>query len=244
MSIRYQGDDLKQYKVQVEEEDVDGLPVDLGLHLVARHADPVAVDREEGDNEAHHHREHTGPGTVRHHDEGDLSYDAARAVEILARHQEGTREEDDKSLSEETFLALHLASAHHDDQAFFRTMEQNLAAHKAIPAFMHQHTGVQHRYELVLAQKIEADLGDGTMLPWCPVPHPPHEVADLARMIGSMHDRDGEMPADLIAFDLAWIKTTAWPWHRRLLAAFLLVFPPSRPPSGYLGRRDRKAIRK
>jgi len=141
-------------------------------------------------------------------------------------------------------LALHLASGHKDKQAFFRTDEQNEDVHRALPAFMHQHADVQHRYERALGQKIEADLGDGTLLDWCPVPHPPHEIADLARMIGVMHDQAPAMPADLIAVDLAWIKTAGWPLRRRLLAALLIAFPLSWPPSRYIDRRVRKFVRK
>lgn len=162
-------------------------------------------------------------------------------AEILAQHQEDAQ---DRSLSEETCLALHLASGHHDDQAFFRTVEQNEEVHRAIPGSLHQHADVQHRYELALVQKIEADLGDGTVLSWSSAPHPPHDVTDLARMIGTIHDQAPEMPADLIAVDLAWIKTAAWPWHRRLRAAILIAFPRSWPPSWYIDKRVRKFVRK
>lgn len=211
---------------------------ELAMHMVGVHADATAIDTDPEDNMRFHQEEHEGGWD---HPEDDLSYDPARVIDILAQHQEYT---EDRSLSEETCLALHLASAHHDDQAFFRTVEQNEEAHRAIPGFMHQHTGVQGRYELALLQKIEADLGDGTTLSWYPVPHPPHDVTDLARMIGAIHDQNTEMDADLIAVDLAWIKTAAWPWHRRLRAAALIAFPLAWPPSWYLDKRVRKAVRK
>jgi hypothetical protein len=166
-----------------------------------------------------------------------------RTPDEAAKFQKGAREEDDQ-VAEGFHLELHLASAHDDDQAFFRTVEQNEEAHRSIPGFLHQHPGVQHRYELALIQKIEADLGDGTTLSWCPVPHPPHEVTDLARMIGDIHDQSPEMAASLIAVDLAWIKTAAWPWHRRLRAAALIAFPFAWPPSRYLGKRARGAVRR
>jgi hypothetical protein len=210
----------------------------LAMHLTGVHADATAIDADPEANMAFHHEEHEGGWD---HPEDDLSYDPARAVEILAQCQEDT---EDSGLSQEFCLALHLASGHHDDQAFFRTSEQNLASHQAIPGYLHQHADVQHRYELALVQKIEADLADGTTMSWCPVPHPPHEVSDLARMIGDIHDQNPEMAADLIAVDLAWIKTAAWPWHRRLRAAALIAFPLAWPPSWYLDKRVRKAVRK
>jgi hypothetical protein len=210
--------------------------VDLAMHLAGVHADATAIETGHEHNLAFHHEEHEGGGWD--HPEGDLSYDPARAAEIIAQRQE------DAGLSQGFHLALHLASAHKDDQAFFRTDEQNEAAHRAVPAFLHQHADVQHRYERALAEKIEADLGDGTTMSWCPVPHPPHEVSDLARMIGDIHDQNPEMAADLIAVDLAWIKTAGWPLHRRLLAALLIAFPLSWPPSWYIDKRVRKAVRK
>lgn len=214
-------------------------PMRLAMHLAGVHADATAIDEDHGASSLFHRQEHARGGWD--HAEDDLSYDPARAIEILARYREDA---EDGSLSQGFHLALHLASAHKDDQAFFRTDEQNEAAHSAIPAFLHRHAGVQHRYERALAEKIEADLADGTTMSWCPVPHPPHEVSDLARMVGDIHDQNPGMAADLIAVDLAWIKTAAWPWHRRLLAAVLLAFPLSWPPSSYIDKRVRKAVRK
>jgi hypothetical protein len=215
-----------------------GRSAELAMHMTGVHGDAGAIDEDPEDNMAFHREEHEHD---QGHPEDDLSYDPARVVEILARQQE---DGGDRSLSEDACLALHLASAHHDDQAFFRTVEQNEEAHRAVPSFMHRHTDVQSRYELALIQKIEADLGDGTTLSWCPVPHPPHEVADLARMIGDIHEQNAGMDADLIAVDLAWIKTATWPWRRRLRAAALIAFPLAWPPSWYLDRDVRKAARR
>lgn len=162
--------------------------------------------------------------------------------EMLSRHEEDA---EDPGLSRGSHLALHLSAAHGHQDAFLRTAGQNEAEHRAI--LPHRHAGVQHRYERALAEKIEADLADlayGAATGWRPVPHPPHEVADLARMIGDISHQNPAVKADLIAVDLAWIKTAGWPWRRRLLAALLIAFPLSRPPSWHLGKRARKAVRK
>jgi hypothetical protein len=95
---------------------------------------------------------------------------------------------------------------------------------------------VQHRYERALAEMIESDMERGALTAWRPVPHPPHDVADLARTVGEIHAHSPGIPAALIALDLAWIKTAGWPWHRRLRAALLVAFSPSRPPSARLAR--------
>jgi hypothetical protein len=145
---------------------------------------------------------------------------------------------DDASLPQGYHLALHLSAAHGKKESFVRTPEQNEAEHRAIPP--HRHTEVQHRYERAVAEKIEADLGDGTLTGWRPVPHPPHEVADLARMIGDVHRCAPAIPADLIAVDLAWIKMATWPWHRRLRAALLLAFSRDTAPSWSFGARFEK----
>jgi hypothetical protein len=56
----------------------------LWLHLVSRHADGLAVIRTEADNVLAHEREHAGPGTIRNHPVGDLSYNLYRAQVVLA----------------------------------------------------------------------------------------------------------------------------------------------------------------
>jgi hypothetical protein len=215
-----------------------GLAEELAMHLAGVHADATAMDTDPEDNVRFHQEEHEGGHD---HPEDDLSYDPARVIEILTRHQEDA---EDRSLSEETWLALHLACGHHDDQAFFRTVEQNEAAHRAIPGFMHQHTDVQHRYERALAEKIEADLGDGTLLSWRPARHAPDEITDLARMLGDIHERTPEMTPDLIALDLAWLKTAGWPWYRRLMAAAMIAFPFFAWPPSHLDRRVRRSARR
>jgi hypothetical protein len=313
-------------------DDFDG----LALHLASRHADPMALVRPLAENREQHRHEHTGPGTIRNHDEADLSWDRGKADAVLAeageeapasgpdeeetaraepevQHCPATRKSALRRLDERLFLSpsaigrplstppgpllagslpsggkyrvydrvlremltslemrstlgvrvadpkatpadglplaqdddeepaarahldVHLSTAHGDDEAWYRTPQENEAAHRAI--LPHGHTAVQHRYERALAEKIEADLGHGTLAAWSPVPHPPHEVADLARTIGDIHEAAPGMSAALIALDLAWIKMAAWPWHRRLRAALLLAFPFPSPPSWRLGRR-------
>ena len=325
-------------------------PSTLALHLASEHADADSMYRAYagGGNGDFHHREHTGPGTIRDHDEDDLSYDlkkvsavlrgaeeedppaftpdeaetfqedpeGPRCAEDLSRLEGRLREElfpfgpgqrqmmspppamgksnalapflgrdrfgpvltpeegkqayeryqaawakmedavgertvitadlkggDVEIITEETRaaerLALHLSSAHHDDQAWFRTRAGNEIAHRAI--LPHRHAAVQERYERALSDKIESDEGDGTMLGYSPVPHPPYAVADLARIIGDMHRQDPDLDPALMAVDLAWIKTATWPWHRRVLAAILLAFSGSRSPSWHLGRNSRQS---
>jgi hypothetical protein len=181
---------------------------------------------------------------------GKYSLDLMREI-IQAMNSESTviivdmkdpaqAEEEGFSFPDGARLALHLASAHEDEEAWRRTGAQNEAAHQGIPPFLHRHTSVQHRYERALAEKIEADTGDGTLEDWRPCPHPPHEVMDLARMIGNMHQQAPDMDPAMLAVDLAWIKMGGWPWRRRLKAAALLAFSGSRAPSWGFGWRFRK----
>lgn len=60
----------------------------LWLHLVSRHADPMAVTRSGPDNEDQHEHEHRGPGTIRDHPVGDLSFNTVTAKHVLAEHME------------------------------------------------------------------------------------------------------------------------------------------------------------
>jgi hypothetical protein len=207
----------------------------LAMHLTGAHADATALDGSPEDNEASHAGEHEGGGHG--HPLDDLSYDPDQVREVIRQAAENKR----AFLDEETHLALHLSSGHGDDHAFFRTWEQNVAAHNGVPLLLHRHTDVQNRYEMALAHKIEADDGEGTMIAWSPVPHAPHEVADLARMMGDIYAHEPHLPPDLIAVDLAWIKTSTWPWGRRLKAAVLLLFPFfADPPSRRLGRKSHR----
>ena len=175
-----------------------------------------------------------GLGYLADPEEHDLSWYRARVNEAVARAQDDDREAD---AALNLHMAVHLASAHDDGGAWYRDLEGNEAAHRDVRPRLHRHTVTQHRYERALAEKIEADAGDGTLVSWSPVPHPPHEVLDMARAIAGMHEHDPGMSPGMMAVDLAWIKTGGWPWHRRLLAGALLAFCVKRPPSGCLGRR-------
>jgi hypothetical protein len=55
----------------------------LWLHLVSMHADPMAVLRSEADNDDQHEHEHRGPGTIRNHLAGDLTYNTVTAKASL-----------------------------------------------------------------------------------------------------------------------------------------------------------------
>jgi hypothetical protein len=164
---------------------------------------------------------------------GKSDASSALAAEMLLRAARDGGEED---LAARVHLDVHLSSAHDDGDAWYRTPEENEAAHRAVEPGLHRHTDVQHRYERALVAKIEADAGDGTLVGWSPVPHPPHAVLDLARMVSEMHGRAPEMDPAMLAVDLAWIKIGTWPWHRRVRAAAMLAFS-SRTPSWAFGWR-------
>lgn len=56
----------------------------LWLHLVGKHADPMAVVRDETENEGQHQHEHHGPGTIRDHDVADLTFHPTAVRECLS----------------------------------------------------------------------------------------------------------------------------------------------------------------
>lgn len=221
-----------------------GRPVDIGgagtggagyrmaMHLAGSHEDATAMLEDPEANADFHREQHAGGGCG--HEEGDLSWDPARAAGVIAR----ARENDDAAARAlNLHMTVHLASAHDDGGAWHRDLKGNEAAHLGIRPHLHRHTEVQHRYERALVEKIEADAEGGTLVSWAPAPHPPHTVLDMARTISGMHEHDPGMSPGTMAVDLAWIKTSGWPWHRRLLAGLLLAFSVKRPPSGCLDRR-------
>lgn len=55
----------------------------LAYHLISKHADGMAVNRPLAANQEAHKHEHDGPGTIRNHDEDDLSWDADKAKAVL-----------------------------------------------------------------------------------------------------------------------------------------------------------------
>lgn len=56
----------------------------LARHLASMHADGLALTRPLADNLDAHRHEHTGPGTIRNHDPGDLSWDRAKLDRVVA----------------------------------------------------------------------------------------------------------------------------------------------------------------
>lgn len=213
----------------------------LAMHLADAHADVGSLDDDPDVNREFHHHEHADGGWG--HAEDDLSYSATRVTELLRQQADLERGDWDGTArvaaSGAQHLALHMAVAHEDDGALSRTEKGNDAAHRAIGP--HRHSGIQERYEKAAIDLLEASGGDGTLIPYSPVAHPPHDIADLGRMTTAMHEETPALGADMVAIDLAWIKTAGWPWHRRLAAGFLLAFSWARSPSWYLSRASRLA---
>lgn len=67
----------------MEADDPGPAPQSLWLHLVSRHADPMAAARPHSENADQHGHEHDGPGTIRNHPRDDLSFDQDKAKTIL-----------------------------------------------------------------------------------------------------------------------------------------------------------------
>jgi hypothetical protein len=51
----------------------------LALHLASMHADPMAMQREAGENDDQHEHEHDGPCTIRNHPRASRQFDLAKA---------------------------------------------------------------------------------------------------------------------------------------------------------------------
>ena len=51
----------------------------LALHLASMHADPMALQRGQADNDDQHNHEHTGPCTIRNHPRESRDFDLHRA---------------------------------------------------------------------------------------------------------------------------------------------------------------------
>jgi hypothetical protein len=60
----------------------------LALHLVSKHADPMAIERTRAENLDQHKHEHDGPGTIRNHDREWLGWDGATVIEVLAEYHD------------------------------------------------------------------------------------------------------------------------------------------------------------
>jgi hypothetical protein len=56
---------------------------ELAMHLIGRHADPMAVCRSYADNADQHHCEHQGPGTIRNHSPASRVFDPAKVEAVL-----------------------------------------------------------------------------------------------------------------------------------------------------------------
>jgi hypothetical protein len=61
---------------------------DMAFHLISVHADPIAVCRSEEENREQHHREHTGPGTVRGHPEAFRGWQESKIELVLEEIEE------------------------------------------------------------------------------------------------------------------------------------------------------------
>lgn len=74
----------------------------LAKHLAGRHADGMALQRSVAENREAHQDEHDGPGTIRNHDRGDLSYDEQDVQQVIDELAEGgsTPEPDDTTEGE------------------------------------------------------------------------------------------------------------------------------------------------
>lgn len=55
----------------------------LAMHLIGRHADPLAITRSGIDNLIAHDYEHRGPGTIRDHSPDSWEYDSGEVELIL-----------------------------------------------------------------------------------------------------------------------------------------------------------------
>jgi hypothetical protein len=79
------GIDLTSWYAILAAAMVSARAYDLAMHLIGEHADSMAVARPHAENvlQHQHQHEHDGPGTIRNHPRGQLSYSAAKVEETL-----------------------------------------------------------------------------------------------------------------------------------------------------------------
>lgn len=61
---------------------------ELAMHLISRHADPMAICRDYDDNSEQHHHEHTGPGTIRDHSPASRTFNLEKIELVLEEIEE------------------------------------------------------------------------------------------------------------------------------------------------------------
>lgn len=67
---------------------IGDMPEKLAMHLIGKHADPMAICRSWQDNAEAHLAEHTQPGGIRHHPTASMEADEEQIERVLEEIEE------------------------------------------------------------------------------------------------------------------------------------------------------------